>query len=201
MGADERIGRQFLYPGPGYGGSCFPKDTLALGKMAHDFGVDLHIVSATIQTNDEQKKRLPQKVLDYYQSKVTGKTFALLGLAFKDNTDDIRESPALAVVDELTKHGAKVVAFDPQAMDNVRRLYTNNKLLEFADDEYSATQDADALIVATNWKEFFSPDWERIKKLLKAPVVFDGRNIYSPETMAAQGFYYESMGREKVGKA
>lgn len=200
MGTDSRIGSQFLYPGPGYGGSCFPKDTLALESMAEEYGVKLHIVNATVQTNEEQKKRLPQKVLDYYNGDVKGKTFALLGLAFKDDTDDIRESPALVVVDALTAAGARIVAFDPQAMDNVRRAYSGNKLLEFAEDEYSALQDADALIVATNWKEFFSPDWKQVKSLLKTPVVFDGRNLYGLETMEKAGFYYESMGRRTVGK-
>lgn len=199
MGLDARIGSQFLYPGPGYGGSCFPKDTLALEHMAKAYGLDLHIVTATIKTNEEQKLRLPQKIKDFYKDDIKGKTFALLGLAFKDNTDDIRESPALVVVDQLTAAGAKVVAFDPQAMANVKRLYADYKLLSFADDEYTAMENADALIVATNWKEFFSPDWRRVKKLLKQPVVFDGRNLYDTDDMAGRGFDYVSMGRKAVG--
>lgn len=196
MGTDERIGQHFLFAGPGYGGSCFPKDTLALVKMAQDVGVDLDIVTATVKTNEDQKKRLPQKVQKYYKGDIKGRTFALFGLAFKDDTDDIRESPALVVVDELTALGANVVAFDPQAMDNVKHLYKDNKNLTFAEDEYAVLKDADALIVATNWKEFSSPDWAKVKQLLKAPVVFDGRNLYDPKAMAAQGFYYESMGRQ-----
>ncbi|RTK95170.1 UDP-glucose/GDP-mannose dehydrogenase family protein [Candidatus Saccharibacteria bacterium] len=196
MGTDERIGQHFLFAGPGYGGSCFPKDTLALVKMAQDVGVDLDIVTATVKTNEDQKKRLPKKVQEYYKGDIKGKTFALFGLAFKDDTDDIRESPALVVVDELTALGANVVAFDPQAMDNVKRLYEDNERLTFADDEYAVLKDADALIVATNWKEFSSPDWVKVKQLLKEPVIFDGRNLYDPKAMATRGFYYESMGRQ-----
>ena len=198
MGSDSRIGSQFLYPGPGYGGSCFPKDTLALEKMAQEHNINLHIVRATVQTNEEQKSRLPKKVIAHYNNDVAGKTFALWGLAFKDDTDDIRESPALVLVDALTAAGAKIVAFDPQAMDNVRRAYAQNTQLDFADDEYEALRNADALIVATNWKEFSSPDWPRIKKLLKKPVVFDGRNLYSLEAMKREGLHYESMGRKTV---
>lgn len=200
MGTDSRIGPQFLYPGPGYGGSCFPKDTLALEKMATEYGVKLHIVNAVVRTNEEQKLRLPQKILKYYDGDIKGKTFALFGLAFKDNTDDIRESPALVVVDILTAKGARVVAFDPQAMDNVRRAYADNNLIEFARDEYHALEGADALIIATNWKEFSSPDWSRVKDLLKKPVVFDGRNLYELEVMEREGIYYNSMGRRVVGK-
>lgn len=200
MGTDARIGQQFLYAGPGYGGSCFPKDTLALENMAKQYGVDLHIIAATIKTNEEQKRRLPQKVQAYYKGKVLGKKFALLGLAFKDDTDDIRESPALIAVDELTSAGADIVAFDPQAMENVKRQYANNKHLTFAVDEYAAMKDADALIIATNWKEFSSPDWGKVKKLLKYPVIFDGRNLYEPADMQHRGFYYESLGRPVVGR-
>ncbi len=198
MGTDTRIGSQFLYPGPGYGGSCFPKDTLALENMAKEYDVELHIVNATVQTNEEQKKRLPQKVLDYYKGNVQGKTFALLGLAFKDDTDDIRESPALVVIDTLTAKGARIVAFDPQAMDNVRRLYKDNDLLSFAEDEYAVLKGVDAVIVVTNWKEFSSPDWARVRSLVKEPLMFDGRNLYDLQSMQKAGFHYESMGRRTV---
>jgi UDPglucose 6-dehydrogenase len=200
MGMDARIGSQFLYPGPGYGGSCFPKDTLALENMANEHGIQLHIVTATVKTNEEQKQRLPAKVLNYYKGKLKGKKIALWGLAFKDDTDDIRESPALTVVDVLTAEGAQVIAFDPQAIENVRRAYSENSLLEFGEDEYSILKDADALVIATNWNEFFSPDWKRVKDLMKKPVIFDGRNLYSTSDMQGHGFYYESMGRKTVGK-
>lgn len=200
MGMDARIGSQFLYPGPGYGGSCFPKDTLALENMANEHGIQLHIVTATVKTNEEQKQRLPAKVLNYYKGKLKGKKIALWGLAFKDDTDDIRESPALTVVDVLTAEGAQVIAFDPQAIENVRRAYSENSLLEFGEDEYSILKDADALVIATNWNEFFSPDWKRVKDLMKKPVIFDGRNLYSTSDMLGHGFYYESMGRKTVGK-
>jgi UDPglucose 6-dehydrogenase len=198
MGSDARIGAQFLYPGPGYGGSCFPKDTLALQNTAHENGVSLEIVTATIEANERQKKVVPRKVLSHYQHDVEGRTFALWGLAFKDNTDDIRESPALWILQALTEAGAKVVAFDPQAAENVKALMGNNKNLSFVDNEYDALKDADALVIATNWREFFEPDFARIKKLLKAPVIFDGRNLYDLDTMKEAGFYYESIGRKTV---
>jgi UDPglucose 6-dehydrogenase len=198
MGSDARIGAQFLYPGPGYGGSCFPKDTLALQNTAHENGVSLEIVTATIEANERQKKVVPRKVLSHYQHDVEGRTFALWGLAFKDNTDDIRESPALWILQALTEAGAKVVAFDPQAAENVKALMGDNKNLSFVDNEYDALKDADALVIATNWREFFEPDFARIKKLLKAPVIFDGRNLYDLDTMKEAGFYYESIGRKTV---
>jgi len=198
IGSDYRIGPAFLNPGPGYGGSCFPKDTLALAHTAEGLGVRLDIVQATIDANERQKRVLPSKVLKYFKDNIKGKTFALWGLAFKDDTDDIRESPALVVVDVLTQHGAHVVAFDPQAMGNVRRAYKDNKLLTFVDNEYDALKQADALIVATEWNEFKNPDFARIKKSLKKPVIFDGRNLYDLETMKQAGFHYESIGRKLV---
>jgi UDPglucose 6-dehydrogenase len=200
IGSDARIGPAFLYPGPGYGGSCFPKDTLALEHTAQANGVSLGIVQATIDANEAQKQVLPRKVLTHFKGNVAGKTFALWGLAFKDDTDDIRESPALVIVDEITKAGGRVVAFDPQATDNVAKVYKDNDLLEFADNEYDAVRGADALIVATEWNEFKNPDFGRIKKELTKPVIFDGRNLYDPARMAELGFHYESIGRKTVGK-
>ncbi len=198
IGSDRRIGPDFLYPGPGYGGSCFPKDTLALKKTGEEHGVELRIVQATIDANERQKKVLPEKVIKYYKGDVKGKTFALWGLAFKDNTDDIRESPALEIIRQLTAEGAKIVAFDPQAIDNVRRVMIDNKNLSFAENEYDVLEQADALIIATNWKEFFAPDYKRVKDLLKAAVIFDGRNLYDLNEMKDQGFHYESIGRQPV---
>jgi len=198
IGSDYRIGPAFLYPGPGYGGSCFPKDTLALAHTAEGLGVRLDVVQATIDANERQKHVLPRKVLSYFKNDLEGKTFALWGLAFKDDTDDIRESPALVVVDEITKNGGQVVAFDPQAMPNVAKAYKGNKLLSFVDNEYDALKDADALIVATEWNEFKNPDFSRIKKALKKPLIFDGRNLYDLDTMKQAGFHYESIGRKLV---
>lgn len=198
MGSDRRIGPDFLYPGPGYGGSCFPKDTLALKKTSEENGVELRIVQATIDANEHQKKVITKKVLSYYKDKIDGKMFALWGLAFKDNTDDIRESPALSIIESLTSHGANVIAFDPQAMGNVKRAMAGNPRLSYGKDEYEVLDGADALIIATNWKEFFSPDFNRIKELLKAPVVFDGRNLYDLVTMEEHGIYYQSIGRRLV---
>jgi len=198
IGTDSRIGDQFLYPGPGYGGSCFPKDVLALSQTAHAHDYDFGIIDAVMAANDYQKQVIPHKVLEYYNGSIEGRTFALWGLAFKDNTDDIRESPALAMIETLTKNGAKIVAFDPQAMENVKRHHADNKLLSFATSEYDALDGADALIIATNWREFFAPDFVRIKKLLKAPVIFDGRNLYDLDIMKVQGFHYESIGRKTI---
>jgi UDPglucose 6-dehydrogenase len=201
IGTDARIGSAFLYPGPGYGGSCFPKDTLAIATTAKQNNVKLGIVEATIEANERQKKVLPEKVLQYFDEDIEGRTFALWGLAFKDNTDDVRESPALTIIDELTKRGAKVVAFDPKAIETTKREVTSkggNENLSYAEDEYSVLKNADALVIATNWKEFFSPDFNRLKELLKAPVIFDGRNLYDPEDMRAEGFHYESIGRRTV---
>lgn len=198
IGSDERIGPAFLYPGPGYGGSCFPKDTLALEHTAQANGINLAIVQATIDANERQKRVVPRKVMDYFDNDISGKTFALWGLAFKDDTDDIRESPALIVVDEITKQGGRVVAFDPQARDNVEKVYKDNKLLTFVDNEYDALEGADALIIATEWNEFKNPDFVRIKKLLKAPIIFDGRNLYEPAQMAKLKFHYECIGRKTI---
>lgn len=198
IGTDSRIGDQFLYPGPGYGGSCFPKDVLALSQTAHAHDYDFGIIDAVMAANDYQKQVIPHKVLEYYKGSIEGRTFALWGLAFKDNTDDIRESPALAMIETLTKNGAKIVAFDPQAIENVKRHHTDNKLLSFATSEYDALDGADALIIATNWREFFAPDFVRMKKLLKAPVIFDGRNLYDLDIMKVHGFRYESIGRKTI---
>lgn len=198
IGSDSRIGPAFLYPGPGYGGSCFPKDTLALAHTSKQHGSTLAIVQATIDANERQKQVLPRKVATFFKDELSGKTFALWGLAFKDDTDDIRESPALTVIDNLTERGAKVVAYDPQAAANVAKSYADNKSLSFVESEYEALNGADALIVATEWKEFYTPDFTKIKQLLKQPVIFDGRNLYSPEHMKQAGFHYESIGRKTV---
>lgn len=199
IGADERIGRRFLMAGIGYGGSCFPKDVLALDKIATDNDYDFKLIKAIIDVNERQKQTLIHKVEVFFKRDLSGKQFALWGLAFKPNTDDIREAPALVIIDEFVKRGATIVAYDPEAADNVKRLYEGKQGLTFADDMYVAVQGADALIIATEWVEFSSPDFAKIKANLKLPAIFDGRNVYDPAAMQELGFFYQSVGRQTVG--
>lgn len=200
IGSDERIGKRFLFPGIGYGGSCFPKDVLALHRtaMAHDY--DFKILEAVTEVNTYQKQRLVNKVMDYYSGHIEGKTFALWGLAFKPDTDDIREAPALDIIKALTLEGANIVAYDPEAIENVKRHFKDNKNLTFVDDEYAALKNADALLIATEWAQFRTPDFDKIKRKLKAPVIFDGRNLYEPKVAQDYKFYYESIGRKTVNE-
>jgi UDPglucose 6-dehydrogenase len=194
IGSDGRIGKRFLFPGIGFGGSCFPKDVKALQHTAHEHGDELHILNAVVQVNTTQKHRLTEKIIAHYKDDLKGKRFALWGLAFKPDTDDIRESPALLIVDALTSKGAEVVAYDPKAMENVQR-YHPVAGLHLADDPYEALEAADALLVATEWPVFREPDLTRIKRLLAHPVIFDGRNLYQPATLRGLGFEYHSIGR------
>lgn len=198
IGADERIGKRFLFPGIGYGGSCFPKDVQALEKSAKANQYDFKILNAVMEVNSLQKTVLVDKLRQYYNNDLTGKTFALWGLAFKPETDDIREAPALSIIDELLSAGANVVAYDPEALNNVRNLIGDK--ITYAEDQYQALVDADALLVLTEWSVFRAPDFDLMKKLLKANVIFDGRNLYSVEKMVDHGFYYNSIGRKKVGQ-
>lgn len=198
VGSDPRIGKRFLYAGIGYGGSCFPKDVTALAKTAQENGYDFKIIKAVTEVNEQQKQSLTDKVKAYYSGDIKGLKFALWGLAFKPDTDDIREAPALTIIDTLTKQGAQVIAYDPEAAANVKRTCEDMKGLEFADDMYAALDGADALLIATEWAEFRSPDHTKMKKLLKAPVIFDGRNIYDLASMRKDGFYYQSVGRATV---
>ncbi|MGD8373718.1 MAG: UDP-glucose/GDP-mannose dehydrogenase family protein [Candidatus Woesebacteria bacterium] len=198
IGADVRIGKHFLYAGIGYGGSCFPKDVKALHYTASSYDSSTCILKAVMETNKEQKQRLAQKTLHYFKGDVAGKTFALWGLAFKPCTDDIREAPALEIIKELTSNGATVITYDPEAAENVKKFYGDNKRLKFANNEYDALKNADALLIATDWSEFKNPDFAQIKKLLKNPVIFDGRNIFDLKTMKSEGFYYESIGRKII---
>lgn len=198
IGTDARIGKQFLYAGLGYGGSCFPKDVKALNKIAAEQGYDFGILQAVHAVNVAQRQRFIDKIMANYHGDVAGKTFALWGLAFKANTDDIREAPAIDVARVLSNAGASVVAFDPEATANVKRFHSDIANLRFADNAYAALEQADALLIATDWPEFYSPDFSRIKELLKAPVIFDGRNLYKAETMAEHGFYYQSIGRATI---
>lgn len=200
IGSDERIGKRFLFPGIGYGGSCFPKDVLALHRtaIAHDY--DFKILEAVTEVNTHQKQRLVNKVMEYYSGHIEGRTFALWGLAFKPDTDDIREAPSLDIIKTLTLEGAKVVAYDPEAIDNVRRYFKDNKSLSFVENEYDALNNADALLIATEWAQFRTPDFDAIKMKLKIPVIFDGRNLYEPVIAEQNGFHYESIGRKTVGE-
>jgi UDPglucose 6-dehydrogenase len=195
MGSDNRIGKRFLFPGIGYGGSCFPKDVQALAMTAEQYDYDFKILKSVMTINDIQKTRLPHKIMNYFNNDVKGKTFALWGLAFKPNTDDIREAPALDIINTLLAGGAKVQAYDPEAMENVERIY--GKKVKFVKDEYAALKKADALIIATEWGIFRTPDFEQLSKLT-TKAIFDGRNLYDIEGMRGKGFRYESIGREVV---
>jgi UDPglucose 6-dehydrogenase len=193
MTTDERIGKHFLYPGVGYGGSCFPKDVQALLSTAKRSDVRMGIIDATEEANERQKHLLAAKVKAHFQGNVRGKTFAVWGLAFKPNTDDIREAPALVIIDELLEAGAKIRAFDPVAAENAKKIYHDR--VTFTDTPFEATQGADALLVVTEWNEFKHANVERIKQSLKSPVIFDGRNIYKPSTLIDAGFAYYGIGR------
>jgi UDPglucose 6-dehydrogenase len=197
VGADARIGKRFLFPGVGYGGSCFPKDVQALAKAAEENKYEFKILNSVMEVNETQKKRLVVKMREYYgKDGLKGKTFAVWGLAFKPETDDIREAPALYIIDELLKEGAKVVAYDPEGMPNVKKLLGDK--IEYATNRYNALESADALLIVTEWPVFRTPDFDFMKEKLKAPVIFDGRNLYDLERMKDYGFYYSSIGRKTI---
>ncbi|HVX37988.1 MAG TPA: UDP-glucose/GDP-mannose dehydrogenase family protein [Gemmatimonadaceae bacterium] len=199
IGTDDRIGSAFLFPGPGYGGSCFPKDVKALVHTARDQGTCLRILEAVESVNEDQKHRVFQKLHAAFSGDLQGKRIAVWGLAFKPNTDDMREAPALTLVDELLAAGASVVVHDPVAMDEGKRRLGDRVV--FADNSYSALDGADALAVMTDWNEYRHPDFPRIKSSLKSPVVVDGRNLYALHRMAELGFTYHSIGRPDVAQA
>jgi UDPglucose 6-dehydrogenase len=192
IGADRRIGTSFLFPGVGYGGSCFPKDVKALLKSAGDKGYDFKILGAVEAVNEAQKARLVEKMQAHFAG-LRGRTIALWGLAFKPRTDDMREAPAIAIIDHLLEAGATVRAYDPEAGPTARRIF--NGRIELCEKSYDALQGADALAIVTEWNEFREPDFEKMRRLMRSPVVFDGRNIYSPEQMHTLGFTYFSIGR------
>ena len=192
IGSDRRIGTSFLFPGVGYGGSCFPKDTQALLKSAEDKGYDFKILRAVEDVNDRQKERLVDKI-EAYLPDLSGRTIAVWGLAFKPRTDDMREAPAIPIIERLLAHGVTIRAYDPAAAPVARGLFGDR--ITLCDKSYDALSGADALAVVTEWNEFREPDFAKMKSLMKAPVVFDGRNIYSPEHMRALGFTYFSIGR------
>ncbi|MCB0471106.1 MAG: UDP-glucose/GDP-mannose dehydrogenase family protein, partial [Flavobacteriaceae bacterium] len=190
IGTDSRIGKRFLFPGIGYGGSCFPKDVKALYKSGKDAGYTFDILQSVIRVNDLQKKILLPRIDAYFKGDLKNKTIAIWGLAFKPETDDIREAPSLYVIDELLAKGAKVQAFDPEAMENVRKKLGNT--ITFGTNMYDVLDRADALVICTEWSIFRTPDFEKMKKKLKNHVIFDGRNLYDTQEIKDEGFYYSS---------
>jgi UDPglucose 6-dehydrogenase len=197
IGSDRRIGYHFIYPGVGYGGSCFPKDVRALIDTARTNGYTADLISAVDAVNNRQKRSLADKILNYFKAQggVSGKTLALWGLSFKANTDDIRESAALETIRILTDAGMKINAYDPEAGTNAGRVLADNPLVTIADDQYSPIKGADSLAVMTDWNQFRNPDFSKIKTMLRAPIIFDGRNLYSATYLAGQGFAYFGIGR------
>ncbi len=200
MGTDNRIGKRFLFPGLGYGGSCFPKDVSALHKTAVQNEYNFRILDAVMQVNELQRQTFSQKIIEKYGQDLKGKNFAMWGLAFKPNTDDIREAPSIYVIQELIDHGATVTAYDPEAMENVKQWYGEKwgDRVKFAEDPYDALAAKDALIIVTEWPVFRTPDFEKISELLKTQTIFDGRNLYETEKMKDLGYYYDSIGRTTV---
>lgn len=193
IGSDERIGKRFLFPGIGYGGSCFPKDVQALVNSSSEVNYDFKILNAVMEVNEAQKLHLLPKIKKYFKGELKGKHFALWGLAFKPNTDDIREAPALYMIDALIAAGATVCAFDPEAMNNVKQVVGDK--IEYAENQYAALKNADALLIATEWNEFRTPDFLKIVSSLKNKAIFDGRNLFDTTAIRELGFHYESIGR------
>ena len=196
IGSDDRIGKRFLFAGIGYGGSCFPKDVQALAKSAEENSYEFKILNSVMDVNEVQKTVLTDKVKKYYKGDLAGKHFALWGLAFKPETDDIREAPALYIIDALLAAGATVTAFDPEGMPNVKAIVGDK--ITFAENQYDALKDADALLIVTDWSLFRTPDFNKVESLLKAKVIFDGRYLYDLEKMIDCGYYYNSIGRKVV---
>ena len=194
IGSDERIGKRFLFPGIGYGGSCFPKDVQALSQSSKEAGYDFKILNSVMEVNEKQKLHLLPKINKYFKNDLKGKKFALWGLAFKPNTDDIREAPALYMIEALLKEGATVSVYDPEAVNNVRNVYGDK--INYSENQYECLEGADALIIATEWNEFRTPNFLKIVTALKNKVIFDGRNLFETNAIRELGFYYESIGRE-----
>jgi UDPglucose 6-dehydrogenase len=193
IGSDTRIGPSFLFPGPGYGGSCFPKDVKALIKTAREYGSELSVLRAVEEANDRQKRKLFEKLEQALSGKIRGSHIAVWGLAFKPNTDDMREAPALTLIEALLAGGATVAAHDPAAMTESRRRLGD--VIRYADSNYDALEDADALVIVTDWNEYRHPDFHRMKRVLRRPIIIDGRNLYNAERLRSLGFVYDSIGR------
>ncbi|MEW6196192.1 MAG: UDP-glucose/GDP-mannose dehydrogenase family protein [Bacteroidota bacterium] len=196
LGSDTRIGKRFLFPGIGYGGSCFPKDVNALIKTAEDSGAEMKILKSVDEVNKAQKLVIVKKLLNHFNGDIKNKKFAVWGLAFKPNTDDMREAPSIVIIKELAKHGAKVIAYDPAAMNNAK-FYLND-LLEYSEEQYSLLDGADGLLVLTEWNEFRNPDFNLISSKLKSKLIFDGRNVFDTDKMKELGLVYYSIGRKPV---
>lgn len=196
IGTDSRIGKRFLFPGIGYGGSCFPKDVQALAKSAEDSKYDFKILKAVMDVNTFQKTKLLSRIKEYFKGNLKGKTIAIWGLAFKPHTDDIREAPALYNIEALLKEGAVIRAHDPEAMENVKKIFGDK--IKYFENPYEAAQEADAILIATEWPEFRTPDFEKLSGTVKSKVIFDGRNVYELDVMKEQGYQYYSIGREVV---
>lgn len=196
MGTDSRIGKRFLFPGIGYGGSCFPKDVKALYKSGSDVGYQFDILNAVIELNNTQKKILIPRIESHFHNNINGKTFAIWGLAFKPETDDIREAPALYIIEELLNKGAKVQVFDPEAMTNVKQKFGDQIKCNL--NKYDAAKGADALIICTEWSIFRNLDFKRLKGLMNFPTIFDGRNLFEVEDMENEGIYYNLIGRKST---
>jgi len=194
IGSDSRIGPKFLFPGPGYGGSCFPKDVKAVIKTAKEAGYDLELLRAVESVNERQKHVMSQKIINYFKGNLKNKTIAIWGLAFKAKTDDMRESPSIPVINDLLAAGAKIVAHDPEAIETAKRLFGNK--IKYIFNNYEVLKKADALLVLTEWNDYRKPDFTKIKQSLKKPVIFDGRNLYDPERLQKLGFKYISIGRQ-----
>lgn len=193
IGSDPRIGNKFLFPGAGFGGSCFPKDLRALIQTGSQYGVDMEILRSVVSVNERQKSRLSQRVVEHFGQDLSGRTFAVWGLAFKPETDDMREAPSVVIIEELLARGAKVVAHDPVAQETARAVLGDR--IAYVDNNYDAARDADALIIVTEWAQYRSPHFDQLKQLLKQPVIFDGRNLYRPERMRELGIMHYSIGR------
>jgi UDPglucose 6-dehydrogenase len=200
IGSDPRIGFSFLYAGCGYGGSCFPKDVKALARTAQDNDSPLSLLVAVEKVNERQKNVLPDKLQMRFGQDLSGKTFAVWGLAFKPNTDDMREAPSLVLIEKILARGGKVKAYDPVAFNEAARVLGEKAGLEIVSNAYDATKGADAVIIVTEWREFRTPDWDQLRLLMKSPVVFDGRNLFSPAIVKAQGFEYHPIGRRDSSK-
>ena len=197
IGSDSRIGYSFIYPGSGYGGSCFPKDVKALHRTADEHGYQADLIGAVEAVNDRQKLVIASKVINRFGEDLSGKTFAVWGLAFKPQTDDMREAPAIYIIKELVKRGAQIQAYDPKAMDEARHFYLKDLTgVSYCNSKYEALINADAMILLTEWKEFRAPDFEELKAQLKQPVIFDGRNQYNDQVLQKQGFEYFQIGKK-----
>ena len=199
IGSDDRIGKRFLFPGIGYGGSCFPKDVQALAKSSHDIGYSFKILDAVMEVNELQKHHLLEGIKAKFGTELSGKHFGIWGLSFKPNTDDIRDAPAFVIIEKLLGMGATVSAFDPEAMKNSKKILGDS--ITFCENQYEAIEGADALVIATEWNEFRTPDFTKIKQQLKSPIIFDGRNLFNLQDMEELSFFYQSIGRKTIQSA